>query len=130
MRAVGRFLVLLALAVVLVACDSSGRKKDTTAPVITLTGANPQVIEALTAYVELGATASDNRDGDLSNAIVIDASQVDTAVPGSYAVTYSATDAAGNRGTTTRTVRVEDTTPPVITLMGDDPQVIGLFVSG
>ncbi len=126
MRAMGRLLVLFVLSVTLVACDgsSSGKSGDTTAPVITLTGANPQVIEAGTAYVELGATASDNRDGDLSSAIVIDTSQVDTQMPGSYAVTYTVTDAAGNSGTATRTVVIEDTTPPVITLLGDDPQVI------
>ena len=126
MRVISRFLVLLILALTLVACggSSSGKARDTTAPVITLSGANPQVIEAGTAYVELGATATDNRDGDLSNAIVIDAGQVDTAVPGSYVVTYSATDVAGNTGTTTRTVVVEDTTPPKITLLGDNPQVI------
>jgi hypothetical protein len=126
MRARGRFLIVLVLAVTLVACggSSSGSSKDTTAPVITLTGANPQTIEAGTAYVELGATASDVRDGGLSNSIVIDAGAVDTQVPGSYVVTYTVTDAAGNKGTATRTVVIEDTTPPVITLLGDDPQVI------
>jgi hypothetical protein len=125
MRAIGRFLVLLILSVTLVACSgSSGKSRDTTAPVITLTGSNPQAIEAGTAYTELGATANDNRDGNLSGSIVIDASQVDTSVPDSYFVTYTVTDVAGNTGTATRTVTVEDTTPPVITLLGDDPQVI------
>lgn len=119
-------MVLFVLSVTLVACggSSSGESRDTTAPVITLTGANPQVIEAGSAYVELGATASDNRDGDLSNSIAIDAGAVDTQVPGSYVVTYTVTDAAGNTGTATRTIVIEDTTPPVITLLGDDPQVI------
>ena len=46
---------------------------DTTLPVITLGGANPQVIEVGTAYSELGATAADNYDGDISGSIVIDA---------------------------------------------------------
>lgn len=126
MRAAGRFLILFVLAVALVACSgSSDKPKDRTAPVITLTGANPLVIEAGTAYVELGATALDNRDGDLTNAIVIDASQVNTTVPGSYAVTYNVSDAAGNAASTvSRTVVCEDTTPPVIVLLGDDPQVI------
>ena len=126
MRAIGRFLVLFVLLFTLVACggSSSGKSKDTAAPVITLTGANPQVIEAGTAYVELGAAARDNRDGDLSNAIVIDSSLVDTSMPGSYVVSYAATDDAGNTGTATRTVLVEDTTPPVITLLGDEPQII------
>jgi N-acyl-D-amino-acid deacylase len=72
----------------------------------------------------LGATAVDDRDGDLTNAIYIDASQVDTSIPGTYSVTYSVTDSDGKTGTATRTVMVEDTTPPVITLLGDDPQVV------
>jgi hypothetical protein len=126
MRAIGQYLVLLVLSFTLVACggSSSGKSKDTTPPSITLTGNNPQVIEAGTQYVELGATATDNRDGDLSNAIVIDASQVDTSVPGTYVVSYRVSDAAGNSGSASRTVVIEDTMPPVITLLGDDPQII------
>ncbi len=101
--------------------------QDTTAPVITLTGANPQVIEAPTAYIELGATASDTLDGDVSASIVIDASAVNTSVPGSYVVSYDVVDAAGNAATqVTRTVTVQDTTPPVITLTGTNPQNIVL----
>ncbi|MBT8143757.1 MAG: DUF5011 domain-containing protein, partial [Gammaproteobacteria bacterium] len=99
--------------------------QDTTAPVITLTGANPQLIEAPTAYTELGATASDTVDGDLSASLVIDASAVDTSTPGNYVVTYDVSDAAGNAAVqVTRTVTVQDTTPPVITLTGANPQVI------
>ena len=124
---------LAILAATLAACGGDGNSsppaqpvvEDTTPPVITLTGDNPQLIEAGDAYTELGATASDNVDGDLSNSIVIDASTVDTTVPGDYAVTYDVSDSSGNAASTvTRTVTVQDTTPPVITLLGDDPQVI------
>ena len=92
---------------------------------ITLTGVNPQTVEAATAYTELGATASDTLDGDVSGAIVIDASAVDTSTPGSYVVTYDVMDTAGNPATqVTRTVNVQDTTPPVITLTGTNPQTV------
>ena len=87
---------------------------DTTAPIITLVGANPQVIEVGSAYVELGATATDNYDGDLTASIVIDASAVDTATVGSYLVTYDVSDSAGNPALAVRTVDVVDTTAPVI----------------
>ena len=98
---------------------------DTTVPVITLVGADPQVIEVGSAYVELGATASDNYDGDITASIVIDATAVDTAVLGSYSVTYDVSDSSGNDAVqVTRTVDVVDTTVPVITLVGADPQVI------
>ena len=98
---------------------------DTTVPVISLVGANPQTIEAGSPYVELGATALDNYDGDISGSIVIDASGVDTSTLGSYVVTYDVTDSSGNAAVTvTRTVDVVDTTVPVISLVGANPQTI------
>jgi len=123
---------LVVLAATLAACGGSSSSppaqpvvEDTTPPVITLSGDNPQLIEAGEAYMELGATATDNIDGDLSASIVIDASTVDTTVPGDYTVTYDVSDSSGNAATTlARTVTVQDTTPPVITLLGDDPQVM------
>ena len=94
---------------------------DATAPVITLTGADPQNIEVGTAYTELGATANDNIDGDITASIDINTSAVDTNTVGSYTVTYNVSDAAGNPATeVTRTVNVTaDVTSPVITLLGD-----------
>jgi hypothetical protein len=93
---------------------------DTTAPVITLNGENPQIIEVGSEYLELGATT------DTGESVVIDSSKVDTNIVGDYSVTYFATDAAGNEAISkTRTVRVgPDITPPVITLIGDNPQII------
>ena len=46
------------------------------------------------------------------------------AVSGNYTVTYSATDADGNIGTASRTVVVEDTNAPVITLSGVNPYTV------
>jgi uncharacterized protein (TIGR02145 family) len=73
--------------------------KDVTAPVITLTGANPQQIQFNGTYTELGATASDDKDGNLSSSIKIDATSVKTNIAGSYTVTYDVQDAAGNAAT-------------------------------
>ena len=92
---------------------------------ITLVGANPQTIEVGSGYTELGATALDDVDGDITGSIVIDASAVNTAVLGSYTVTYDVTDAAGNPAIqVTRTVDVVDTTVPVLTLLGANPMTI------
>ena len=90
---------------------SSTSVVDTTAPVIELLGANPQELTVGDAYVELGATASDDTDGDISASIVTDATAVDTATAGSYSVTYNVSDAAGNPATeVVRTVTVEEAT--------------------
>ncbi|TYB77235.1 immunoglobulin-like domain-containing protein, partial [Bizionia myxarmorum] len=99
--------------------------EDTSAPTITLLGANPQIIEACGTYTELGATANDPCFGDISGSIVIDASAVNTAVVGTYVVTYNVTDAEGNPAAqVTRNVEVEDTSAPTITLLGANPQII------
>lgn len=97
---------------------------DTSPPVITLLGENPQLAEAGESYNELGATASDNGDGDISTNISIDSSAVDTSIIASYEVIYSVSDNAGNSASQTRVVDVTDTTPPVITVLGLDPQII------
>ena len=97
---------------------------DTTVPVITPVGPNPQTIEAGSAYVELGATAFDVGDGDITASIVIDATAVNTSIVASYPVTYDVSDSNGNPAAqVVRTVDVVDTTVPVITLLGVNPQV-------
>src|SRR5690606_39340919 len=76
-------------------------------------------------YTELGATANDACFGDISGSIVIDASAVNTAVVGTYTVTYNVDDANGNPAAQdTRTINVEDTTIPTIKLNGANPQTI------
>ena len=77
---------------------------DTTAPVITLTGSNPQTIELGSGYTELGATTDDN------SPVVIDSSLFVDAV-GSYTISYDSTDGTNAATTVTRTVNVVDTTP-------------------
>ena len=93
---------------------------DTTAPVITLVGDAQITVEVGSTYTDLGATASDNYDGDISADVVIGGDSVDTSTVGQYTVTYNVSDTAGNAATeVTRTVNVNDTTAPVITLVGD-----------
>ena len=91
---------------------------DTTAPVITLDGANPLYVEAGTSYSDPGATATDDEDGDLTDDIEVGGDTVDVFTLGSYSVTYDVSDSSGNAAATvTRTVIVEDTTAPVITVI-------------
>ena len=102
--------------------------QDTTIPIITLTGANPQFISLHTSYTELGANVSDNSGKQIVPQI--NSSSVDTNQTGNYTVTYDATDDAGNNATqVNRTVIVQDTTIPIITLTGANPQFISLHTS-
>lgn len=92
---------------------------DVTAPIITLTGDAAVTIEVGETYTDAGATATDNRDGNLTSSIIVGGS-VDTSTVGSYVLTYNVTDAAGNSAAqVTRTVTVQDTTPPTLSLVGD-----------
>ncbi|RKN11257.1 DUF5011 domain-containing protein [Aquimarina sp. BL5] len=99
--------------------DSSEATPDTTSPVISLNGDATVTVEAATTYADSGATALDDRNGDITAAIVT-ANPVNTSIPGVYTVTYNVNDAAGNDAVeVTREVTVVDTTVPVISLTGD-----------
>lgn len=89
---------------------------DTLAPVITLKGDNPQTVPFGTDYIEAGATAVDNVDGEVAVTI---SGNVNTQQLGNYEISYRAQDRAGNRSEATRTVGVIDNLPPTITLLGD-----------
>lgn len=80
---------------------------DATAPLITLNGSSTVNLTEGDTYTELGATALDNFDGDITASIVVGGDTVDTNTPGTYIVTYNVSDAAGNAATeVTRTVNV------------------------
>ena len=97
---------------------------DTTAPVITLAGVSPVTVEAGAAYFDAGATASDIGDGDLTLSITT-INPVNTATVGTYTVTYNVTDSSMNAAAqVSRSVIVQDTTIPTISLIGANPQVI------
>ncbi len=79
---------------------------DVTAPVITLVGDSVQTIEKGVTYIDDGATATDDVDGDVTASIVAD-SGVDVFTLGTYTVTYDVSDSSGNAATqATRTVTV------------------------
>jgi hypothetical protein len=78
---------------------------DSTKPIITMTGSNPATVDKNTVYIDAGATASDMVDGDVTSKIIT-TSTVNTAIVGTYVVTYSVTDASGNTIAADRTVKV------------------------
>ncbi|MBN2825349.1 MAG: DUF5011 domain-containing protein, partial [Campylobacterales bacterium] len=102
--------------------------QDKTPPVITLNGEGVITLYTGDTYVEEYAVAVDNVDGVLIP--YIDGS-VDTAKAGSYIITYTAQDSSGNiakpekryvivkESNNTIETPAIDTTPPVITLIGN-----------
>ena len=105
---------------------------DTTPPDITLTGSSSVTITVGASYTDDGATCSDLVDGaTIPITPTVVSNTVDTAQVGTYAVTYSCTDAAGNDATpVARTVTVQpDTTPPTLSLTGSSSVTITVGAS-
>ncbi|MBL1352711.1 MAG: DUF5011 domain-containing protein, partial [Zetaproteobacteria bacterium] len=89
--------------------------KDNVPPVLTLTGKASVLVAVGSSYKDPGATALDNIDGNLTAKIVV-SNLVNSAVLGTYTVTYNVKDSVGNTATPlVRTVKVTDQTPPVVT---------------
>lgn len=117
-------IILLSLSLfVLTACGGSSSNPeppppppvgDTTPPVVTLTGDATINHEQGTEFVDPGATATDDTDGAVSVTVTGSVG----ADAGTYTLTYTATDAAGNSASVTREVIVADTTAPEVTLIG------------
>ncbi len=78
---------------------------DRTAPTLTLNGAANMTIPAGGSFVDEGATARDDIEGDLTDQILTSGT-VNAAAVGTYRIDYSVSDKAGNTSTATRTVVV------------------------
>ncbi|KKP34691.1 MAG: Calx-beta domain-containing protein [Candidatus Nomurabacteria bacterium GW2011_GWE1_32_28] len=78
---------------------------DTTVPVITILGDNPISVVKGETYVDPGATATDNIDGDITSSITTTGS-INTSAISSYSITYRVVDVAKNSATATRTVNI------------------------
>jgi len=110
---------------------SSQSSGDTIAPVITLNGEATMNLAIGDSYNEESATAVDlpaSLEGDVDGDVaVIISGEVDTSIDGTYIITYSATDTAGNTATTERIVIVGTGTAPVVEEVAPDsissPQV-------
>jgi hypothetical protein len=80
--------------------------RDVTPPVVTPIGDNPMILNVGRPYVELGARALDNRDGDLTSSVTASSAGVDFMNPGEYEVQYRVQDLSGNVGVAVRRVVV------------------------
>lgn len=98
-------LSIIPIAMLMVtACNKDD--KDTNPPKITLLGLNPTIAGQGLDYVDAGATAYDDEDGNISDKIIVD-NEVNTADTGTYYVRYNVQDDAGNNAKESiRTVNV------------------------
>jgi hypothetical protein len=83
---------------------------DTTPPVISLNGENEINIELNESYSESGATAFDNKDGEVD---VVISGTVDTTNIGTYEITYTAQDKSLNTKVLIRKVTIINSNPVV-----------------
>ncbi|MGL4662782.1 MAG: immunoglobulin-like domain-containing protein, partial [Culicoidibacterales bacterium] len=91
---------------------------DTEKPVLSGIAPTIELVEGDTFDPKAGISATDNIDGDVTSKIVVSGT-VDTTKAGTYTLTYTVTDKAGNSTTTTQTVTVKakvnpDTEKPVL----------------
>lgn len=112
---------LITLPILLSACGGGGGSSSSgKGPVITLAGESEITQGYGRPYEELGASATDEVDGEVEVSI---SGEVDTNTIGQYFVTYTATDSEGHKTQIQRTVNIVDATAPVISLQG------GVFIT-
>jgi hypothetical protein len=93
--------------------------QDTRAPVVTIHGQANMTLECnVDTYTELGATAHDACQGDMTSQINIYGNGANTSAVGNYSIQYGVWDSAGNTTMALRTVRVVDRLPPTLTMVG------------
>lgn len=99
-------------------CDTHKKPVDKTKPVITLKdGKQTVTIKVKETFKDTGATAKDDIDGDLTSKIKTEikkdgkvVEKIDTSKAGTYTITYSVADEAGNIASIIRTVKIVENT--------------------
>lgn len=86
--------------------DKTQTEKDTIKPEITLFGDNEITLNVGDEYIELGAIATDNVDGDITSKIKV-SGKVNTKVSGTYEIKYQVSDVAKNKTTIKRKIVVK-----------------------
>lgn len=89
---------------------------DTVAPEIKLQGEEVINQSYKNEYEEPGVMAIDNYDGDITDKIIVEKSQINE---NQIEIKYIISDMSGNKTSKTRKVNLIDEVPPIITLNGD-----------
>ncbi|MFL5350791.1 MAG: immunoglobulin-like domain-containing protein [Hyalangium sp.] len=92
---------------------------DTKAPVVTINGEANMTLECgVDTYTELGATAYDACQGDMTSQLHTYGNGANAKAVGTYSIQYGVWDASGNTTMALRTVKVVDRLPPTLSLVG------------
>ena len=83
-------------------------------PGVVLNGPAIITLERYSTYFEFGISSSEAVSISISG-------DVNTSIVGAYIVTYTVTNILGGSNNIIRTVNIVDTTPPTITLLGNNP---------
>ncbi len=93
-------------SIITIAVTDGSVGADVTLPIIELIGSSVVNLTVGDSYTDMGAKATDNKDGLITNNIII-SNQVNTTVAGTYTITYNVKDLAGNSANqVTRTIIV------------------------
>ena len=95
-----KYTILTVLILLLTACGGNVNREqsdttDTIKPIITLKGSSTITIIQGSTYIDQGATAVDNVDGDITD-YIITTEEVNTDTAGTYTLNYYVSDEAGN----------------------------------
>lgn len=96
---------------------------DTTSPDIKLNGNEKVNLLVGEKYKELGASATDNYDGDISDLIKIE-DNIDTSKIGEYTVTYTVIDSSNNKTVIKRTVNVKKPKPVIVVNNNENKEIV------
>ncbi|MDY8134325.1 FG-GAP-like repeat-containing protein [Aquimarina sp. 2201CG5-10] len=118
--------------VTLTITDINGNSDTNTATVTVQDTIQPMVVcQDITIQLDATGNAAiiaadiDNGSNDACGVVLtLNKTQFSLAEVGVHTVTLTATDPSGNTNSCNALVTVEDNIPPVITLLGDDPQII------
>ncbi|USD67919.1 immunoglobulin-like domain-containing protein [Vibrio sp. SCSIO 43136] len=120
------YTILMSAVVVTSGCNQEDKRTfvDVTAPAISIKGNVVTRLEAGQPHIDAGATARDDVDGPVpvvATGNIDQDGQVDTSELGQSAIVYTATDSSNNSSSAIRTLIIEDTLAPVVTLNGENP---------
>lgn len=107
-------------------CDMGAVEIDQTDPVISVNSGTDTIECSVDTWTDAGATISDNFDETVSGSATASGSVTEETV-GSYTITYSSSERdydSNSASNQTRTVTVQDTTAPTITVTGESSQTL------